>query len=347
MRSPISHAYQPTSALTRPLTRVLLGCLMLLCLSALWAPWLSGREVETMTLHSRTNQSSTQTNPASAGNSSSTAQILPASLTDLPDTTNIHHQVRYCTLCHENRADGPIVSQIRFGTDFRAGCRCHYNNPASLRHPSDVTLPQAMRLKNQPPFPLVDGKITCVTCHSFAVLCTPEDSQRTSLRGAPYLDRTAFCFRCHDEQQYARVNPHNQLDAAKNIIVEKCRFCHTQKPDETTATFASVKVIGGLQMLCQGCHNISDRHPADKPHFVKPPLVYQVRMRGLEREYGIVLPLDENGKLTCITCHNPHEAGVISRALPGAKGAGETLRHRLPKNLCAECHWHQLSTPGR
>ena len=100
-------------------------------------------------------------------------------------------------------------------------------------------------------------------------------------------------------------------------------------------------------MLCQGCHNVSEKHPAGKPHMVKPPLIYQVRMRKIESDYGIILPLDENGKLTCITCHNPHDAGVIPSALPGAKGAGEKLRHRLPKTLCAECHWHPLSNPTR
>jgi hypothetical protein len=143
------------------------------------------------------------------------------------------------------------------------------------------------------------------------------------------------------------LNPHNQRDKSGRIVEEKCLFCHTKRPDEQSATYSSVKLIGGVEMLCQGCHNISDRHPAGKPHFVKPNLVYQVRMRTLERQYGIVLPLDEKGKITCVTCHNPHEALVIPQTLPGSKGAGESLRHRLPKNLCSECHWHTLATPGR
>jgi hypothetical protein len=276
------------------------------------------------------------------------APARPAyTLANIPDATNIHHQVQYCILCHEKEPNGPIASAVRFGNDLKAGCRCHYNDPGDLRHPTDVAMPQAMLTKNQPPFPLRDGKITCVSCHSFAVLCARETPNISSLRGAPYPDRTAFCFKCHDEKQYERLNPHNQRDKSGNIVEEKCLFCHIKKPDEASATFASVKVIGNLEMLCQGCHNISDRHPAGKPHFVKPTLEYQVRMRTLERQYGIVLPVDENGKITCITCHNPHEALVIPSALPGSKGAGENLRHRLPKNLCSECHWHTLATPGR
>jgi hypothetical protein len=270
-----------------------------------------------------------------------------ASLADLPDTVNIHYKPQYCALCHVIGLTGPVPSHLRFGNDYQVGCRCHYQNPNDLRHPADVAVPAAMRSKIPATFPLRDGKITCLTCHSFAVLCSPENPRRSSLRDAPYQDRTAFCFRCHNEEQYARVNPHHQLDDAGKIIPEKCLFCHAQKPDETRATFATVKLIGGLEMLCQGCHNIGRLHPAGKPHLVRPTLEYQARMRQLERQYGIVLPLDEQGKLTCITCHNPHEGGVIPETLAGAKGAGAKLRHRLPKVLCAECHWHALTPPAK
>ncbi len=269
------------------------------------------------------------------------------SLASLPETTDIHHQTQYCPLCHQIGLNGPIPVRLHFGNDYQVGCRCHYRNPTDLRHPTDVAVPDTMRATIPGDFPLREGKITCISCHAFAVLCARENLHTSSLRGAPYPDRTAFCFRCHDEQQYARVNPHHQLDDSGNIVAQKCLFCHTQKPDETKATFSSIKLIGGLEMLCQGCHNISDKHPAGKPHLVRPTLEYQVRMRRLEAQYGIVLPLGENGRLTCITCHNPHETGVISKPLAGAKGAGEKLRHRLPKVFCAECHWHSLSAPNR
>jgi len=285
--------------------------------------------------------------PSSPSGRAAESIPVPSSLADLPDTANIHHQTQYCPLCHQTGINGLLRSQLHFGNDYQVGCRCHYRTSGDLRHPTDVAVPGTMRPKIPTAFPLHDGKITCLSCHSFAVLCAKENPRTSSLRGAPYPDRTAFCFRCHDEQQYARLNPHRQLDEAGKIVIPKCLFCHTQKPDETHATFSSIKLIGGLEMLCQGCHNISDQHPAGKPHLVRPTLEYQVRMRELERQYGIVLPLDENGKLTCITCHNPHETGVIPKALAGSKGAGEKLRHRLPKVFCAECHWHPLSVPKR
>jgi hypothetical protein len=272
---------------------------------------------------------------------------VPASLADLPNTANIHHQANYCALCHQTGPQGLLPSSLRFGHDYQAGCRCHYLTPGDLRHPTDVAVPKAMQAKIPSGFPLRDGQITCVSCHTFKVLCAPSDPHISSLRGEPYPDRTGFCFRCHEAKQYERLNPHNQLDASGRMVADKCLFCHTQKPDETQATYTTIKLIGGVEMLCQGCHNVGDRHPAGKPHMVRPTLEYQVRMQALERQYGLVLPLDENGKLTCITCHNPHDAGVIPKTLAGAKGAGEKLRHRLPKVLCQECHWHPLSTPQR
>lgn len=271
----------------------------------------------------------------------------PLSLADLSDTTNIHHQPQYCGFCHPTGTNAPFSFQVRPPASLGVNCRCHYNRPEDLRHPTDVTVPEEMRARLPASFPLADGKMTCVTCHSFAVLCAKEKPAVSSLRGAPYDDRTSFCFRCHDEKKYERLNPHRQRDAAGNVVEEKCLFCHTRKPDEARATYASIKLIGGVEMLCQGCHNVSELHPAGKKHMVRPTLEYQARMRQLEKQYGIVLPLDEKGGLTCITCHNPHEEGVIPSALPGAKGADQALRHRLPKVLCAECHWHPLSSPKR
>ena len=270
---------------------------------------------------------------------------LPLSLGDLPKTTNIHHQTQYCILCHQSRPDGVLLPKARFGNNYRAGCGCHYDTPRSLHHPFDVPLPEAMRPKAKDLFPLSDGKITCISCHSFANLCSPEDPRESSLRGAPYQDRITFCFRCHDARDYERLNPHHQIDAAGKPVEEKCLYCHTQKPDEARADFKSIKLIGDLEKLCQGCHNMTDTHPAGKAHYVRPDLEYQLRMRQIEKQFGIVLPLDENGKLTCITCHNPHEAGVIPETVPGSKGAGEVLRQRLPKVLCAECHWHSIEAP--
>ena len=134
------------------------------------------------------------------------------------------------------------------------------------------------------------------------------------------------------------LDPHIQLNAWGKIIVEKCLYCHTEKPDENRARFKDVKFIGDLEVICQRCHVIRGNHAGNVNHLVKPSTQALARMQAMEKEFGIILPLDENGQLTCIICHNPHDKGVIQAESPAAKGAGSKDRHRLPGRLCVECH---------
>jgi hypothetical protein len=61
-------------------------------------------------------------------------------------------------------------------------------------------------------------------------------------------------------------------------------------------------------------------------------------MKRLQVEYNIVLPLDRKGQITCATCHNPHQKGLIPDQRAGAGGAGAAHRHRIHENLCIKCH---------
>ena len=131
---------------------------------------------------------------------------------------------------------------------------------------------------------------------------------------------------------------HNQLDSNGKIIVKKCLYCHADKPDESRARYKDVKFIGDLEMLCQRCHVIRGSHSGNFNHMVRPSASTLAHMQAVEIKFGIILPLDENGQLTCITCHNPHDKGVIQADIPSAKGAGSKYRHRLPERLCLVCH---------
>ncbi|MBI4709712.1 MAG: hypothetical protein HY759_01170 [Nitrospirae bacterium] len=184
--------------------------------------------------------------------------------------------------------------------------------------------------------------MTCVTCHDIYLQC--QDNQRLKLinkkflRDAPYRKRTELCIKCHDEKKYKMLNPHNQLNANGEIIVEKCLFCHEEKPDEKHATFKEVKLIGDLVMLCQRCHGERRDHPARADHIRKPSAETREIMKAGERQFNISLPLDQEGKIFCATCHNPHEKGVIPAELAGAKGGSEKFKHRLPGQMCRACH---------
>jgi hypothetical protein len=52
----------------------------------------------------------------------------------------------------------------------------------------------------------------------------------------------------------------------------------------------------------------------------------------------VILPLDANNTITCVTCPNPHERGVLRG--PAGIGADEEKRLRLAtyNEICAPCH---------
>ena len=61
-------------------------------------------------------------------------------------------------------------------------------------------------------------------------------------------------------------------------------------------------------------------------------------MQVTEIIYSTILPLDDEVKITCVTCHNPHEKGVIPLDRDSAQGAGELFKQRFSTILCKACH---------
>jgi len=247
-----------------------------------------------------------------------------------------HYTGKYCTDCHEQIPQEGGNKFLKFGGDFNKLCKCHA--PESYVHPVGIEPSQEKKAKIPAEFPLQDGKITCLTCHDIYWQCQKRRVDKNSLRGRPFPKRSDFCYKCHDKASYRKLDIHTQLNAQGKIIVEKCLYCHTDKPDETRARYENVEFIGDLEMICRRCHAIRGNHAGNVNHLVKPSAAALARMQAMEKKFGIILPLDENGQLTCITCHNPHGKGVIRAESPAAKGAGSKYRQRLPGRLCIECH---------
>ncbi len=154
----------------------------------------------------------------------------------------------------------------------------------------------------------------------------------------PYVPDKAICSKCHKNNEYKIFNPHVQLNHLGSVIKEKCLYCHKSKPDVNMASFSEVELIDDLKIICQRCHGSFSNHPANISHFVRPSEKMYKKMLEIQIYNNIILPLDYEGKLTCITCHNPHERGVIPDYRSSAKGAGSKHRHRLPEILCKSCH---------
>jgi hypothetical protein len=61
-------------------------------------------------------------------------------------------------------------------------------------------------------------------------------------------------------------------------------------------------------------------------------------MKKYEGENNVNLPLLNRDRITCSTCHNPHQRGIIQNPIAAA-GADAYAKLRLPKKeICYGCH---------
>lgn len=106
-------------------------------------------------------------------------------------------------------------------------------------------------------------------------------------------------------------NPHARKDS------KACVVCHISAPAEGSAPAKenNLKFGGDLVALCSSCHE-SYKHMHPVKIAVAPD------MKSPED-----LPLDRDGKITCITCHDAMEASGVHRR-----------RRLVGRALCLNCH---------
>jgi hypothetical protein len=262
----------------------------------------------------------------------------------VPDTTDVHYTDKYCMVCHEQTPRQGVKS-LKYGGDFKQLCRCHYKTIERDLHPIGIEPSEEKKKRLPNDFPLQDGKIDCITCHDIFDQCRDSgsaemfaDESRLFLRGKPYKNLKTLCYKCHNEIQFKKYNPHKQLNANGDIVGLKCLYCHKKIPDVNQAGYDDITLIGNLDMLCDRCHNKIGEQSLHASHMRKPSAKVLARIKQLENKFGIILPLNDDGKITCVTCHNPHEKGVIPAEKAGSKGADEAKRHRFLENICMQCH---------
>lgn len=272
-------------------------------------------------------------------------EVKPAPATTAPavvvdEHTNIHFTGRFCGQCHERTPVKGGAAYLKYDGDYQLLCgRCHHGLSPGYCHPLETATSSDGALPLPADFPLQNGKFTCNTCHDMYRQCVKRLFDRYTLRGAPYPRKTDFCYRCHDMKKYRALNAHRQVQSNGTLDERLCLYCHGKKPDEKTATYQQVTFIGNMSALCRRCHSVEGNHPGNFDHMAKAPSAKALNhMAAMEKTYAIILPLAQNGKMTCVTCHNPHERGVIAEDKPSAKGADSKYRERLPGILCITCH---------
>lgn len=161
-----------------------------------------------------------------------------------------------------------------------------------------------------------------------------------AVAGGPYADRRKICFECHAREQYATIDPHKMQDkSGKRSVVNGetvCLFCHVLQPDPTQDKANTVLFKADIGFLCMRCHPPMHGDFLDKHFLVTPPRDYLKYMNRPEVQEKFTLPLVPRGRITCSTCHNPHQDGIISFE-PAAAGA-DSLHRLRNDNICVACH---------
>ena len=100
--------------------------------------------------------------------------------------------------------------------------------------------------------------------------------------------------------------------AAGSVFAEnkhECSYCHITSPED-----AAMPLKASLSGMCLECH--PDRSGSNEHKLDIAP----------SREV-VGLPLSKDGKITCATCHDPHE-----------KSGYPMLLRVEPSELCFKCH---------
>jgi predicted CXXCH cytochrome family protein len=240
----------------------------------------------------------------------------------------------FCAKCHATEKPKPGGALFAPGADPSATClKCH--DYEENHHPIDFRPDDVAGF----PFPLFEDKVKCLTCHEIHGGAGKTGTAKL-LRGGPYADRREICFRCHSQEKYAGINPHHMLVDGNKVreINGKpvCLLCHAIMPDPSTDYTDDVRFRADVGFLCWRCHPPMP-DPFHSTHFLVKPSVQTLNdMHQAEEREFFILPMVPRRRITCSTCHNPHQQGVIQHEGP-AKGADSKHRLRIP-SICIPCH---------
>jgi hypothetical protein len=281
---------------------------------------------------------------------------------------NPHGNPKLCSACHTSAARSPAT--VRFAGNTLQLCRsCHDGQLAAAEtHPVGMAPSAQMARRIGSLFPLENGMLSCVSCHDVTRHCRlgrPSASHnRSLLRGGPVSHPIAFCYQCHDRNNYRPFNAHDQLEADK-IKTDTCAWCHVGIPDVSSRppegdSYALRSESFGV---CNNCHLVSKGHPTGDPHMSARPsaeMIWHMSAYEMQPQMHVPLkqlkkyvraakrrprsiPLDEKGRITCYSCHNPHEKGLLPSWNLRSVGAEpkQATNHRLRAHgriACRACH---------
>jgi len=253
-----------------------------------------------------------------------------------------HWKAGECRVCHRDQVKGREL--FLRGDEYTTCTICHDRGKASVEIHS-VGVKPSQKITVPDTFPLSsDKKTTCLTCHDHTPACYLKDKKnfRHLLRKGPYEERLGICYRCHKKEDMKGYNPHVEQIKDGKIVENRCLFCHEKALDpKKKVERGEYKLRRKMALLCIGCHLLTP-HAGALEHLVKPKDEILKIMKESEQRYGIIFPLDEAGRITCATCHNPHQQGVFEKDAPAGKKYEE---EEVPGEVLGM--WRQLSETFR
>jgi hypothetical protein len=283
---------------------------------------------------------------------------------------NPHDDTLLCDSCHVSAIPGK--NDLAYDGNVSKLCRsCHDGRLATREgHPSEVKPTEVFKQAMSQEFTLKDGMLTCLTCHDVASRCIAGrkgDAQNSSfLRCSDKTISTSFCFGCHKEDSYQPFNAHDQIDE-EGVKQDVCGWCHVGVPEIGTDVQedASYGLHRKSREVCDNCHFTVPSHPIENKHTATTPspemrsymAAYEIKYRmnlpiaellqyvKAANRVPRQIPLDKDNRVTCYSCHNPHEKGLLPATNPRSVGAegDKAANHRLRVRegiVCRACHYN-------
>lgn len=218
----------------------------------------------------------------------------------VPGKENPHGREDACAVCHEGTAPTDDVGPASLDA---ALCRdCHPRDRMYLgcleekahpigQEPKTATIPAD--------WPLLDGTVTCATCHAEPGCDSSRSQDPPYHRDGPYIDEFSLCWKCHEADTVERSNPHRPEEW--RVAERTCTACHAGLP-ETGATPERSRLRGPEAEVCATCHPVP-LHLGSAAHLGK-------QVEGFDPTFAAgLIAVDEQGRIWCWTCHEVHGDG--------------------------------------
>jgi predicted CXXCH cytochrome family protein len=255
-----------------------------------------------------------------------------------------------CETCHAAHGAKYESFLIKSGRDSSLCLECHKDknplSPAGKKEPKHVINVKPVKAIIPEAFIKTgartgkNGELICQTCHKVHENKTEQPSLLISKD-----KRSDFCLNCHPDKLPVAETRHNlQLSGPdeKNLqgrtvaqagVCSACHLPHTAARQLSgTGNFTT--------LLCISCHSKGNIAAKASLTGAQHPLAVRSKNKSalpLFNNFGLQ---DQNGVITCTTCHDPHRSAEKSAA-GQTKENNQTrqffIRQPLPE-ICAECH---------